>query len=489
MGEAQTTTAPRLAPFVPRNVFLYGSGALVAFFMVRVLGPGWNGHFPAGWPDAIGLPDIQDESYMYVAGKGPLRPSFYFEYRPPAYPLFLWVFGRSAHLIVIGQTVAYCAAVLAMCATAWQVLRSRVIAVMTIALILGVAVQAKYALWNTQVLTESLSITLAFAGVAAWWRLAAAPTVRRAWWAFAWVILGMELRDAEVLPIGVVVVPIALAAALLARGSVDRKVRRTLVLGVLAVGLAAGHAYVAEDVTHRARLSFHHTVGLIVLTNPDISGWFEDRGMPLDDALRSRQGKSGYDDRFWRDESPEFARYRAWVEGSGRRDLVLSMVFLFPEYRDLLYKDLPRILKADLEGYDGGQAYQHLPREMPLQLGGPTTRKSLAVWLVVAATSLAAAAAVATARRRDIRVIVFVVGGIVLALIELYLSWLGDATEVERHSIGALARLAVMLVIAVAISADTIMHGLRPTPTAAVPADDEPDDAPDDPAEAELAHA
>ena len=76
----------------------------------------------------------------------------------------------------------------------------------------GIAIQAKYALWNTQILSESLAISLGFAvdrGVVALRRRADAR--RRARWGWAFVIAWLLVRDAHVLPATIVIVPVALA--------------------------------------------------------------------------------------------------------------------------------------------------------------------------------------------------------------------------------------------------------------------------------------
>ena len=157
-----------------RDFAFYLSAIATALFMVRLLGAGWSTRFPAIWPDAV----FPKEGYLAVAAKSPFRPSFYFAFRPIGYPFLLWVLGRRSLLTVVAQTFIYCAAVIALCAAAVRVLRSRVVGVVTAVLIVGIAVQAKYAMWNTQILSESLAISLGFVTLAAWWRFAAAPDAR-----------------------------------------------------------------------------------------------------------------------------------------------------------------------------------------------------------------------------------------------------------------------------------------------------------------------
>ena len=439
-----------------RAVALYASSIACALFMVRLLGASWSTHFPAVWPDAV----YPKQGYLAVAGKGPFRPSFYFAFRPIGYPLLLWALHRSTLVTVVAQTSLYCAAVVALCLTALRVLRSRVVGAATVLLLVGIAIQAKYAMWNVQILSESLSISLGFASIAAWWRFAAAPTRARARWGWACVIAWLVVRDAHVLPATVVIVPVALAAAALGR-RLATGVRRALAVGAVLVVVVAGYSYASESASHRAELSFHDVVGVRVLPDAQLSKWFAGHGMPLDNALRTRTGKGGLVDHFYVSKDPAFAKYRHWARGAGPRALVLSLVVLAPHYASLVNRDLPAILRGDVREYDTQGVYDRLPREIPFQLGGPTTRTGLEIWLIIAGAGIAASLTWARRRGRGLGLVAFGATALLLTLVEGYTTWGGDPIELERHMIGALSRLSVVLVILVASALDTAITAAR----------------------------
>jgi hypothetical protein len=464
-----------------RDTAFYLGAVLTALFMLRLLGASWSSGFPAAWPDAV----FPREGYLAVAAKGPFRFSFYDAFRPIGYPTLLWITGRNTQLTVVAQTAIYCAAVGALVMTALRTLKVRAVAIITALLIGLIALQAKYAMWNTQILSESLAITLGFATVAAWWRFASSPSRARARWGFLFLIAWLLVRDAHVLPATIVFVPVMALVVLLGRKSLGRALQRTLVIGTVLVVVTAAYSYFAQGASHRARLSVHNTVGVRILPDEQLTDWFVDHSMPLDDALRSRTGKSGLAEDFYKSTDPEFARYRAWASGPGARTIALSLVMQAPHYYDLLYRDLPSLLPGDVSYYDTQGVYDRLPRELPAQLGGPTTRRGLTSWLVLAGASLVVGLALALRRRRGLGVVVFGATTLVLTLVELYTTWGGDPLEMPRHLIGTFGRLAIILVVVVASGVDTAIDAWRTrTPRAAQAPEPTPPDA-----EGEAEHA
>ena len=80
-----------------------------------------------------------------VARLGPFTSGFHPGFRPIGHPLSLWAFGA----VRTGRRRAdplYCAVVVGLCVSVWRILRSRVVAGLTIAVLIGVAVQPKFSL-------------------------------------------------------------------------------------------------------------------------------------------------------------------------------------------------------------------------------------------------------------------------------------------------------------------------------------------------------
>ena len=186
----------------------------VALFLVRVLGEPWDGGFDPFFPDTA--------SYLRVSGRGPFWPRFWFDERPPVYPLVLWLLGGGGRAVVLVQSVAYVVAWIWLGTVVWQRISSRPVAAVTIGVLALTALQARWALWTTQILTESFSISLAVAAVAAWWQFVADPRRWRIVAATAITATWMLLRDSNAVTFTAFAVPALLFALALAADRWDR---------------------------------------------------------------------------------------------------------------------------------------------------------------------------------------------------------------------------------------------------------------------------
>ena len=138
--------------------------------------------------------------------------------------------------------------------------------------------------------------------------------------------------------------------------------------------VTAGYSYSSAGASHRAELSFHDVVGIRVL--PDEQAHQVVRGTR--NAARTTRCAHGPARAASSTTSISRRIPRSRSTGTGRaapgpRALVLSLVVLAPHYAGLMSNDLPAILRGDVQEYDTYGVYDRLPRQMPLQLGGPTT--------------------------------------------------------------------------------------------------------------------
>ena len=413
-------------------------------FILRVLGAPWP-RFPLTYPDSY--------SFLKVANRGPLHLKFWFDERPVGFPLFLWTFGRSITLVTLAQTVLYVGAFAFVCATAVRLLSSQVARLVAIIGFTAIAIQPRFALWNSLVLSESLSRSRAVISLARWWRAAAAPTRRAVRWAVVWSLAWTLVRDANLAPVALVAGPVLVVLAFSRR--VGRDMNQTMIRSVAALILVGAFVLSGDAVSHRNQYPMNNDVGMRFLPDPGMTRFFADHGMPLDAVLRTRTGHNSWDDgeMFLRD--PRLENYREWARQKGRTWLAMSMVFKASWWSDRFDRELPNIVRNDaLRDYDTFRVGDRLPSKIPFGLGAATSRGRFYGYTAVAFVAVA----VAASRRRRLMA-AFAFFGLLSALVDVYFSYVGDAMEVNRHLAGPMARLAIMSVIAVALAVDGVVEG------------------------------
>ena len=320
-------------------------------------------------------------------------------------------------------------------------------------------------------------MTLAILSVVGWWRFSARPTPGRLHWAGALTIAWLCARDSNVPPWVAVGVPALLISSFWWRSAGPRLRRALRYWGVASLLVCVGIG-VAQAANGRDRYATLNNVGTRVLPNTEITRWFADQGMPLDAALLKRTGANSFDNNWDMLRSPDLQAFRDWADGSGQRVMLVSYVRFAPHWIDSLYSDLPALLRSDESGYDAFGVAARLPDAAPAQINGPTTRTGLLVWTVIAALGLIGAAM----RKRGLQAVIL---GMLLAssFVDLYLAYIGDSVEVQRHMVGPLSRMALVMVICFGVGLDVVVERIRdffaPAKAGGAHSGDETDPEPD----------
>lgn len=420
----------------------------VAIVLVRLLGPAWRTGFPPAFPDS--------SSYVAVADAGLLSWDFWFGQRPPTYPLLIWTVGPSPRAVIVAQTLIAVAGWAWLISTAWTLVRSRWVAGGTVIVLGLIALQSRWLFWNTAVLTESLSVSLAVAGVAAWWRWWAGPNTFRTVSAITITVAWMLLRDSNAVTLVVVVVPAFVAVLIMERRrSSDR--RRLLAIALTAFIIVGGYSITAQVVSNRGETSFHNNVALRYLPDANMSSWMEARGMPMSDALRERAGKDAWADGEAMLRSPRLAEYRQWADGSGRVAAAASFVLKADWYVGRAHRELPIYTGTDHLAYDTFGVAARFPERTLWRFDPVDSRASLYSWLLLSCVGIA----VLWRRRRTTAWFGMFV--LIPVLADLYLVYVADAVEVGRHLVGPLQRFSVVSVVVLALAADATIDAFGDT--------------------------
>jgi hypothetical protein len=419
----------------------------IALFMVRVLAAAWPTQFKIFFPDSF--------SFKNAARDTPLSFQFYADERPLAYPTLLFLLGRSTVLTVVVQTLLYALAFVFVAVCAYRLLRSAAMQACAVVLLVCIGLQARFALWNSHILSESLGITLGTVTVALWWRFGATLSQRSLRWAGLATITWLTVRDSNVPPWLAIGVPALLIGSRVCR-SLDATLRKSMLrwaVITLCVGIFAALGQAANG---RNRYATMNNVGQRVLPDQEITDWFVAQGMPMSPALQERKGFSSFDNDWKMLNSPELVVFRAWANDVGQRQMLFSYVRFMPHWLDKLSGDLKPILAANQSDYDVAFGVsKRLPKPLPWQLSGPTTTTGLWNWAILAFLGIAALAI----KRRGQAV---VLGLLLLSCaVDIYMAYVGDSVEVQRHMVGPLSRLSVILMLCVLAGADAAFELVR----------------------------
>jgi hypothetical protein len=419
--------------------------AVGTLFVIRVVGAGWPSGFPTFFPDS--------SSFLAVAGRGPLTGRFWFDERPVGFPLLAWAVGGNVRLIVLVQTVLYVASFAALAAAVVTSLRSRLCRVTAVALITVVATQPRFALWNTHVLSESLTISLGILTLAGWWWWAARPSRPRLGLAALATVAWLVTRDSNVVPVVVVVVPALLGAARWGR-RLTPDVRRALAVTAGSLLLVGAYVFVAQDVSERNRYPVMNNVGQRILPDEGMTEWFVERGMPLDERLRQLTGRSSFDEDRAMLTDDRLADFRDWAEGPGQRAQALSFVLRAGFWVDLMTDDsqLPAVLGTDFDSYDAFGVGDRLPQSW-FGFSGPRSMVAAGVWMLAALAGIALG--VVRYRLRPLAVVTGV--GVLATVLDTYVSYAGDSVEFARHLVGPIARLTVLFALGIVLAVEYVM--------------------------------
>jgi len=326
-------------------------------------------------------------------------------------------------------------------------MKVRPLAWLACAAIAAVAIQPKFGVWNLEVLSESLGMSLSIFALTCWLRVSQAFTASRIWIATLATVAWTLVRDSHGIPFLILAVGLAVIAWRIS----DKAIRSTLLkcLGVMLLGFS--YISVSQAVSNRNQYPLMNNVGLRILPDQEMTHNFVDRGMPTNEKLLGRSGHNTWDDGEVFLQSADLTEFRNWVNGSGQTDQLLSLAIDAPFWIDVMQKELPVSLAYDFHDYDRFQTLQRLPTRT-FGFESPRTTSDLLLWILTAIAAILALFYFTKTRK----LAVFSTIGLIAALIEMYASIAGDAVEVQRHLIGPFLRIFVIVILTTALAVEMI---------------------------------
>jgi hypothetical protein len=393
----------------------------------------------AEWPDT--------GTYVHTADQPILSAEFWAGWRAPTVPFVYKVLPDVSAWRAAGQLVASIACWLALAGVVAWCVRGRGMRLAAFGVVLLFSLSVWLTQWDTVILSESLSVSVTAAVLAAWLAFARAPNA----WTVA-AVLATTLPWALVRDTNVVILLLALPIVLLWVLLAGRRLQPiVLVVGlaaILGLGLwSSGREYV------RTELAMYDVIGVRVLTDPGELDWFRDRGMPVTPLLLAQAGRYiGADGNPVVKNDPRLEPFRQWFRHRMRRTLTTYLVAhpgyaLEPVVRD------PSVLLATEPSQPmrhGGPLISYRPSGaeplLPEFVGDvvyPPSVEVLLIWLVVVVA--AGGWLVWRGAGRPVWAVPAVV--LLLQVAHAAVVWHGDPADMARHAflVGLMTRLSLLL--------------------------------------------
>lgn len=375
---------------------------------------------------------------------------------PFLFLLLAKVSARNLRAIVLVQSLIYVGAWIFLASAARGLMRRRATQLLAFTTILLAALAPTVVQWNVIVSTESLSVSVTCAVIAAGLRVATRTTRRNVVVLVVALALFVFVRDTNAL----VGLALGVAAMVLA---ITRPRWRSVASTIAAAGIVSAAVALAlsgQSEPPRWYYPLHETIALRLVGDETAEPYFVERGLPLDDNLRAL--KANYFIVVNRlDDGEEFAALRAWVRREGQATYTR---FLVSHPWWTLRKpvaDMGRFASPDLDGYtiiwklDPPPIYGVVGT-----VGWPRSKALVGLWVTAAVIAY-----LVLAVRRQVRPPVVLVIGLtgVLAVAGFYAAWHGDALEVDRHSLTAAVQLRVTLWLVTALAVDAVVSRMSRT--------------------------
>jgi hypothetical protein len=362
--------------------------------------------------------------YFSIASQSLFSSSFWISSKPPVAPLFFKILGSNPDRIMAVQfwlSILSWGILAMMVARLVHVLPLRVLAFM---IVLGFSLNQNIIMWDPIILSDSLSLSLLALFLASGlWLLLEWKWYKVAGLALVSLLLAF-VRDTYaywLLLIGISLLVLLFFTDQRGRVLLISAIFLFLFLTSQALASAGYHWYSA----------FLMTVGLRILPNPEYVAYFEQHGMPVNDALMERSGRSMQSDDAAMLYDARLDDFRRWTKEQGRGEYLGFLWFYKADVLQAPLQNVDVMFNPDVYYYTATGYRPILANERLNELLYPTRFGVLAFLLA----NLAAAAFVIPAfqYRQALWIVPLVL--ILFSYPQAVLIWSADANDLPRHSL------------------------------------------------------
>jgi hypothetical protein len=383
--------------------------------------------------------------YFSIASQPLLSASFWVSSKPPIAPLFFKMLDSNPDRIMAVQ--------LWLSILSWGILaflvagaaRSSLVKALAFLVVLGFSLDQHIIMWDPIILSDSLALSLLALFLASCiWLLAEWKWYKVLLLAFVSILLAF-VRDTYaywLLLIGITLLVLLFFTPQRQRVLLISGIFITLFLASNALASAGYHWYSA----------FLMTVGLRILPDPEYVTYFEKRGMPVNEALMERSGKSMQSDDAAMLFDTRLDEFRRWTKAHGRREYIRFLWF---------YK--AHVLQAPLENaevmfnpnvyYYTATGYRPIITSSRVNEFLYPTRFGVLTFLL--ANLFAAALVIPAFQYRQVLWIVPLVL-VLFSYPQAVLIWNADANDLPRHSLYHNVELRLGLWLLIFFAADFV---------------------------------
>jgi len=401
-------------------------------------------------PEANLFADSED--YLYGAGLPLSDPAFFSERRPWGILLIYKLLGRSLVAINLFQAALSAAAWLGLAWTLIHSLQNRWAKILGYSAILGFSLTPTVQVWNHAVLSESLSISGMVILLALFLRLAQ----QWEWRTFLFLALGfiiwMSVREAHTY-LGLLVAGVLLLVGFARRTSRVYWLLMVCLLAAFFVNNRLASAYRLP----RWALPMAEVITMRILPQPEYLDFFARHGMPTPPELLALSSKWAISNDFAIINDLKLRKFSRWLFHDSQ-GVYVRFLLAHPAYLLLSpWENITRLLAADyftvipIEHYTPALPAPVNELLYPIRWFWPYFWVSLLAAGVILAVSLR--------QRKEEYLLPFLF--FLLSIPHLYLTWHGDALDVERHAVLANLQWRLGLALIVILFLDSLARPRR----------------------------
>lgn len=294
------------------------------------------------WEPRTGFGDTHE--FLGSAAEPLLSKEFWVSLRPPVVPLVYKMLEEDIDKIFQFQLWFSIVAWSLLGLAVFNVIRSKLLKIIAFLCVIAFSLSEEIIMWDYVIIGESISISISALFIAAALLLLSKWSRFHLFILFTAATLFAFVRDDfayYILMCSIVILVFLLRT---------KNWKRPLVVSLFFLGLFfGGNTLSAQSLRwYRPLLN---TIGMRILPNSEYLSYFENKGMPVNDALLERSGKYLHADDIAMIKDPRLKEFRKWVQKNGYREYLNFLWFFKADTLQKFFDDANLVFSPDVYYY------------------------------------------------------------------------------------------------------------------------------------------